>query len=272
MNKKTETKKSTNLRNGKFKAKELKEYNLNDKEIEVVLQYQELLPILQEEGQEGVNTRILHEQLKLSRQYDKWTKNVCEQLDLEEGIDIKSLKTISKNQDDGRPKLNHFVNLETAKEIAMIAGVGNRINQETKEISKITRKYFIYIEKAFKQRYNWNEDRDSTLIKCKVLKRAIITNKDELDKTRQRGWNNFMSEFCLLNEVIIGMSAKQYRAINNLKDSCPIRNIFNEKQLELVHILEQYDADLITVQNEFSWDKRKEYLSKKLKMELGISA
>lgn len=264
---------SKNLKTGKFKNEELKLYGLEESEIDVILEYQKVLPILQDEGVNGVNTRKLHSQLKLSRQYDKWMDNVIEQLDLQIDIDIKSLKTISKNQEDGRPRIDYFVAIETAKEISMIAGIGNRVNKETKEISKIARRYFIYIEKAFKERCEWNKDRDNTLIKCKTLKGAIIKNKLELDKSRPSYChNNFVSEFCLLNEVIMGMSATQYRALKGISKSTPIRNTFGEKELEVIHILEQYDSDLISVQNEYNWNKRKEYLSKKLKIELGLTA
>jgi phage anti-repressor protein len=168
---------------------------------------------------------------------------------------------------------NYYTNIEIAKEIAMIAGIGNRVNQETKDISKLARKYFIYIEKAFKNRVEWNLDRDDTLIKCKTLRGAIIKYQNALTETRPTYYNNnFISEFCLLNEVIIGMSASQYKKLKGLNKNASIRNTFTEKELELVHTLEQYDSDLIVIQNEFDWNKRKEYLSKKLKLELGATA
>jgi phage anti-repressor protein len=229
--KEIKNKTSNNLKSGKFDRKELSLYGLKDEEIELILSYQLLLPILQEDGVSGINTRKLHEQLKLSRQYDKWIDNMIEQLDLQEGIDIKSLKTISKTKDDGRPKTDYFVDLENAKEMAMIAGIGNRVNKETKDISKIARRYFIYIEKAFKNRVEWNQDRDDTLIKCKTLRGAIIKYKNELNKTRPTYYNNnFISEFCLLNEVIIGMSASNYRRLKGLDKNIPIRNTFTELQ------------------------------------------
>jgi phage anti-repressor protein len=273
MNKKAETKKSTNLKKGKFTTKELKLYNLKDKEVETILKYQEQLPILQEDNETWINTRSLHTQLKVGRDYTTWIKQQIKDLDYEENIDYKLAFTFEGERKNVKIS-NYYTSIENAKEIAMIAGTkGGKTGKELKEISKITRKYFIYIEKAFKQRYEWNEDRDNTLIKCKVLRKSIIINKDELNKTRPSYCNNnFIAEFCLLNEVIIGMSAKQYRAIKGLNKSAPIRNTFSERELELVHMLEQYDADLITVQNEYDWNKRKEYLSKKLKMELGISA
>ena len=259
-----QNKNSKNIRKGKLTEKELKTYKLKDNEINIILTYQEKLPILQEDNDSWVNTRYLHEQLKLSRQYDKWIKNIFEQLDLNYEIDIKSLKTISKNKDDGRPKTDYYVTTETAKEIAMIAGIGNRVNPETKELSKITRKYFIYIEKALRNRIEWNYDRDGTLIKCKTLKQAIVKYNNELSKTKPIYMdNNFVSEFCLLNEAIIQMSASRYRQINGLKKSEPIRNTFDEKTLEYIYELEVYDADLIMINNEFDRNKRLELLKKK---------
>lgn len=72
-------------------------------------------------------------------------------------------------------------------------------------------------------------------------------------------WKSIQGEFCLLNEVIIGMSATQYRNKKGLRRSHPIRNTFSEKQLEYVEELERYDADLILVQNIFDYEKEKIY-------------
>jgi phage anti-repressor protein len=270
--KELKNKTSNNLKSGKFDRKELSLYGLKDNEINLILAYQTTLPILQEDNVKGVNTRKLHGQLKLKKHYTEWFENVIEQLDLIEGEGYFTLKGKTSNL-GGRPSDDYIVDLENAKEIAMIAGIGNRVNQETKEISKMARKYFIYIEKAFKNRVEWNLDRDDTLIKCKTLRGAIIKYQSNLTQTRPTYYNNnFISEFCLLNEVIIGMSASQYKKLKGLNKSASIRNTFTEKELELVHVLEQYDSDLIVIQNEFNWDKRKEYLSKKLKLELGVSA
>lgn len=270
--KEIKNKTSNNLKSGKFDRKELNLYGLKDEEIELILNYQLVLPILQEENNNWINTRELHEQLLVKKHYTEWFDNIINQLDLEEDITYKTTFHFKGNRSNVKTT-EYFVNLENAKEIAMIAGIGNRVNQETKNISKIARKYFIYIEKAFKNRVEWNQDRDDTLIKCKTLRGAIIKYKNELNETRPTYYNNnFISEFCLLNEVIIGMSASQYRKLKGLDKNTPIRNTFTEKELEIVHILEQYDSDLIMIQNEFNWNKRKEYLSKKLHVELGLGA
>lgn len=269
--KEIKNKTSNNLKKGNFDRKELSLYGLKDEEIDLILTYQKVLPILQEEGN-WINTRNLYEQLLVKKHYTEWFNNIINQLDLEEDITYKTTFHFKGNRSNVKTT-EYFVELENAKEIAMIAGIGNRVNKETKEISKIARRYFIYIDKAFKNRVEWNLDRDDTLIKCKTLRGAIIKYNANLLENRPSYYNNnFISEFCLLNEIIIGMSASQYRKLKGLDKNTPIRNTFTEKELELVHILEQYDSDLIVIQNEFNWDKRKEYLSKKLKLELGLSA
>jgi phage anti-repressor protein len=189
--KEIKNKTSNNLKRGKFDRKELSLYELKDEEINIILEYQKVLPILQEENQKWINTRDLHTQLKLKKHYTEWMDNIIEQLDLENFKDYHvhfkgnvkfTEEEISKMNAQQRSRYgiseNYYTNIENAKEIAMIAGIGNRVNQETKEISKIARKYFIYIEKAFKNRIEWNMDRDDTLIKCKTLRGAIIKYKN----------------------------------------------------------------------------------------------
>lgn len=261
------TNKSNNIKKGKFTAKELEIYKSDKNEIETILEFQKQLPILQESEGNMIDGRKLHKQLKVGRDYTNWIKEQLDELDANEGIEYSPLKAkTSKN--GGRPKTEYFLTLDTAKEIAMIAGVkGGRTNPELKHLSKITRKYFIYIEKAFKNRQSWNRDRENTIIKCKELKHSLILYKRNLIHTVPEWFhgNQFIAEFSLLNEVIIGMSASQYRTLHNLNKSHPIRNTFSETQLEWVDELERYDADLIKVQEIFDYEKRKEILLKKFK-------
>jgi len=262
------TKKNKNLKDGSFTKKELKLYeNLSEKEIEIILQFQERLPILQRENDSWINGRNLHEQLKVGRDYSNWMKEQLDELDVEEGKEFTPSKAKTSKQ-GGRPKIEYSLTVETAKEIAMIAGAkGGRTNPELKELSKITRKYFIYIEKAFKERQAWNEDREGSISLCKELKGALIKNKSSIVPTLpqwSRG-NLFVAEFSMLNDIIIEMSATEYRELKGLKKSTPIRNTFDEKQLECVKELEKYDADLIAVQGMFDMPKRREVLTKKFK-------
>ncbi|NCI19825.1 hypothetical protein EJM73_09315 [Clostridium botulinum] len=259
---------SNNLKKGKLTKEELQLYALEDNEISIILEYQEKLPILQEENENWISARILHNELGVKRDFSDWIKQQIEDLELCEPVDFTSFPFKREGEKTWINTIEYNVTTEIAKEIAMVAGAkGGRTGKELKERSKIARKYFIYIEKAFKNRYEWNLDRENTLIKCKTLKGALIKYKKEVIKTIPTYMHNnqFIAEFCLLNEVIIGMSAKEYRKRKGLAKDFPIRNSFSEKELELVHILEQYDSDLIGIQNEFNYEDRRKFLTKKLK-------
>ena len=69
--------------------------------------------------------------------------------------------------------------------------------------------------------------------------------------------NLYSIEFSLLNTVILGMSATQYRNEHNISSNEQIRNYFSEDQLDDV---ERYDAQLIISQEIYSYEDRKHIL------------
>lgn len=251
---------SDNLKSGKFKREELQLYNLKDNEIATILEYQKILPVLSDETRNWVEGRILHSQLQVKTEFAKWIKRKIDKYEFIENEDFEVFVKNDDNSQGGRPTEEFNLTLETAKQLAMV---------ENNSIGKIARKYFIYIEKAFMGRRNWNEDRQATLDKYKAMNRAIYKVGDKLINMPDYCYTKQMGENCLLNEVIIGMSAKKYRSVNGIDGNTPIRNTFNERQLELYHLLEQYDADLMEVQGEYDYEERRKYLTKKLNIELG---
>ncbi len=74
--------------------------------------------------------------------------------------------------------------------------------------------------------------------------------------------NLYSIEFSLLNSVILGMSATQYRKEHNISANDQIRNYFTEDQLDDIERLERYDAQLIISQEIYSYDERKQILQK----------
>lgn len=76
--------------------------------------------------------------------------------------------------------------------------------------------------------------------------------------------NLYVIEFSLLNSVILGMSATQYRKENNIAQNEQIRNYFTEDQLDDVERLEKYDAQLIISQEIFSYEERKQIFRKRI--------
>lgn len=260
---------SNSLKDGNFTEDELSQYGLSDEEIAVILDYQVLLPILQEDDENWISAKLLHNQLKVSRDFSEWIKKQIYDMELSESTDYKIETPTKGNQckygGDNR-SIDYLLRVSTAKEIAMVAGSkGGRTSKELKEMSKLVRRYFIIVEKAFKNRVKWNHSRKNTLINCKELRGALIVHKQDLLNGVPE-WmttsNLYIIEFSLLNSVILGMSATQYRKENNISSTDQIRNYFSDDQLDDVERLERYDAQLIISQEIFSYDERKQILQK----------
>lgn len=250
---------SDSFKDGQFTEEELKQYRLSDNEIATILEYQSLLPILQENENNTISAKELHNQLKVSRDFSTWIKQQIEDLELVENIDYFIDSPLK-----GSGLVDYQLKLSDAKEIAMLAGSkGGRTSEELKKMSKLVRKYFIAIEKAFKNRTNWNTNRKNTLINCKELRGALITKREELLNGVPEWITNgnlYSIEFSLLNTVILGMSATQYRKEHNISSNEQIRNYFSEDQLDDVERLERYDAQLIISQEIYSYEERKQIL------------
>lgn len=250
---------SESFKDDQFTEEELKQYGLSDNEIATILEYQSLLPILQENENNTISAKELHNQLKVSRDFSTWIKQQIEDLELVENIDYFIDSPLK-----GSGLVDYQLKLSDAKEIAMLAGSkGGRTSEELKKMSKLVRKYFIAIEKAFKNRTNWNTNRKNTLINCKELRGALITKREELLNGVPEWITNgnlYSIEFSLLNTVILGMSATQYRKEHNISSNEQIRNYFSEDQLDDVERLERYDVQLIISQEIYSYEERKQIL------------
>lgn len=249
--------KSESFKDGKFTKEELSQYGLSDEEIATILEYQVVLPILQSQDDSStVNARNLHKQLKSGRQFTDWIENRIKSYQLIENVDYTAISR--KYEIDGftesKDILDYIITLDCAKQLAMV---------ERTNIGALARRYFITIEKAFKNRTNWNKNRKNTLINCNELRGALILKREDLLNGVPEWITNgnlYSIEFSLLNSVILGMSATQYRKKHNIPTNDQIRNYFTEDQLDDVERLERYDAQLIISQEIYSYDERKRIL------------
>lgn len=245
--------KSQNLKDGFFKEDELEQYETRKRDAEIILKYQRLLPVLQTDDKTMIDARTLHNQLGVKREFAKWIDEKINKYGFEDGVDFSSFLTKTSNK-GGRPSIEYSLTLETAKELAMV---------QNNEMGKIARKYFIAIERAFKNRHEWNDDRKGTLIHCKELQRAMMKYRPQLLENIPKWTHNVQqAEFCMFNNIVIGMSANDYRKLNGLNNTQSIRNTFSEEQLEYIADLEEYDARLITTQLIFDYNKRQEILTR----------
>lgn len=250
---------SESFKDGKFTEEELKQYGLSDDEISTILEYQALLPILQSDRNDSkVNARDLHKQLNNGWKFTDWIENRINSYQLIKEIDYftvsRKYETVKNSSLQPKKTLDYNLTLDCAKQLAMV---------ERTNIGALVRRYFIIIEKAFKNRTNWNQNRKNTLINCKELRGALITKREELLNGVPEWITNgnlYSIEFSLLNTVILGMSATQYRKEHNISSNEQIRNYFSEDQLDDVERLERYDAQLIISQEIYSYEERKQIL------------
>ena len=251
--------KSEAFKDGNFTKEELSQYRLADEEIATILDYQALLPVLQTDNDtDKVNARDLHKQLNNGWKFTDWIENRIKSYQLIQGIDYFTISR--KYEIDGfaasKDILDYQLTIDCAKQLTMV---------ERTEIGVLVRRYFITIEKAFKNRVKWNSNRKNTLINCKELRGALIIKKEELLNGVPEWITNgnlYSIEFSLLNSVILGMSATQFKKEHNLPAQAQIRNYFTDDQLDDVERLERYDAQLIISQEMYSYNDRKEILQK----------
>ncbi|PHB24742.1 hypothetical protein COE80_17075 [Bacillus pseudomycoides] len=100
----------------------------------------EMLPVYQNEnGEKFVNARELHEQLMSKQKFADWIKKRIENYAFTEDEDF--FVSLGKSS-GGRPSTDFILTMDTAKEIAMV---------ENNEMGRSIRKYFIEVEKRFRQ-------------------------------------------------------------------------------------------------------------------------
>ena len=100
----------------------------------------ELVPVYETStGEKVVYGLELYEVLGVKSNYRDWVKN---RLNDCEAVENEDFQIFAKNLAKGRPAQNHIIKLDTAKEMAML---------ERNEKGKQVRRYFIQIEKKYKE-------------------------------------------------------------------------------------------------------------------------
>ena len=136
-----------------------------NKEIQV-FKDQQLIPLRQNEnGQVIIDGRELHDFLKVKQDFSDWIKKQLSSVNAEENKDYCTNPFKRERQ----ILIEYSLNIDIAKEICMVAGVAPRSNEETKELSKQARRYFIQVDKA------WNSPE-------MVMKRALEFANKKVEK------------------------------------------------------------------------------------------
>lgn len=134
-----------------------------------------LLPIVQmKDSVRAVMGRDLHEFLQIGAHYKDWFPRMAA-YGFEEGTDycLKNERSTPPAGMPSRPRLNHIVSLDMAKEIAMI---------QRSELGQQARRYFIEAEKQL-QRQNKAKQQTanpSDMSRLEILELAITAEKERL--------------------------------------------------------------------------------------------
>lgn len=119
---------STSFKDGKFTEEELKQYvkngDLKESDIRIILDYQKLLPVLQQEDGSWIDARTLHKELKVGKKFTDWIKG---RIDKYEFIELEDWKlTNHKIGKRSNVKVDDYsLTLDMAKELSM--GENNKI-------------------------------------------------------------------------------------------------------------------------------------------------
>jgi len=124
----------------------------------------DLIKIEEKDGKQTVNARELHEFLGNQRQFANWIQERIEKYDF---IDGQDFLTIQLKSNGGRPSIDYYISLDMAKELSMV---------ENNEKGKEARKYFIEIEKRYKNIIPLYFDKISSL-ELKIDKMATFIEK-----------------------------------------------------------------------------------------------
>lgn len=103
----------------------------------------ELVKVVEENGEQLVSARELHEFLEVKKDFSDWIKTYINNEDygFEEGVDYTTFKGNS-TESVPRPRIEYILKLDMAKELSMLSKVSK---------GKIARKYFIEVEKRYKE-------------------------------------------------------------------------------------------------------------------------
>lgn len=174
----------------------------------------ELVPVYQTStGEKVVYGTELYNVLGIRSNYRDWVKN---RLNDCEAVENEDFQIFAKNLAKGRPLQDHIIKLDTAKEMAML---------ERNEKGKQVRRYFIEIEKRYKE----NAKPLTALEQLQLQSHAILEVNDKIDEVKQE-LEDFKQDMPLMNiecDRITTAVRKVGTRVLGGKDS----NAYNDKPL-----------------------------------------
>lgn len=222
-------------------------------ETKIILDYQKKLPILVENDGElenfCVNASDLYSQLGVKLRLSRWIdNNVITHFEQDKDYEIvfKDSENNTVAFEDhcslSAQKLNaigvskvFMLTLDTSKEIAMFAGTALHANEKLKKLSKLTRRYFILMEKAVKKNVEWELIRYPLKQGYKAMQKALDEYMVRMIQRNADDWD-YRIEADALNVIATGFKAQEIRNYVGCKDNITRDSLtftYNEYLLKL---------------------------------------
>lgn len=273
----------------KFTRKELERLEVPETDIELMLKCQKTLPILFENdsiAKYSVNAIDLWNQIGSQNNFSHWLKNnilesdnissddyevfFCKVPTWEKNprthmIDIEIIDNITamglnpSQLSANKISKSCMISLDTAKDIVMYVGAMPRTNKETKEISRMYRKYFRVLESVVEKNKEWWATRDPEKIEYKKM-------CAEIDSWCFRIWKRkaYRADYCveadMLNVIVSGKTSQQLKAKYGVSTYDLIRDYLKKEHNEELLFLEQQNQVLLLMDMGFT--ERKNMLAK----------
>lgn len=110
----------------------------------------------------------------------------------------------------------------------------------------------------FKELYIKRFNEMESMIKSLVVARQefpLLTENIKLLHESPKPYH-FSNECDMLNRIVIGMTAKQFRIANGIEKGKSIRPYLSEKQIQMLEILQKVDVGLLVAFPEYEQRKR----------------
>lgn len=92
------------------------------------------------------------------------------------------------------------------------------------------------------------------------LEAKFLTDAIKYDKKEGVKHYHFSNEFNLINKIVLGMNAKQYRIENGLEPNQPIRDTLTKNEIAAIEHMQRLDTGMIELG--YSYERRKSELSR----------
>lgn len=124
----------------------------------------------------------------------------------------------------------------------------------------VSEEFELYVIRTFDQaiheEYQRKAIRENAREGYKDLSKALKEYKGEKIK-----WYHYANEADMINLIVLGCTAKDFRKTHNLKDNELLRDHLNKFQIETIEQLQRMDEQLINL--DFNLKQRKEFLEKR---------